>query len=542
MSAGALFATKRAITRFTLQLSRRSAFLFGLLVGGLPALQGPAYAATYPDAAERAQFVHTLAANPALGMLYGNAADALRTEGYIVYRCLAVLLCAAAVWGLLSATKLFRGQEEDGRWELVLTGQTTPAQAMIRTTLGWLAAGALGTFVGGAIIAALGLMPSLAITLSSGFFFAVVVMTMAVCGFAVGMLTSQLGATRRRATIYGLMPLLALYVLRSVENISNGLGWIRWFNPFCWLENAQPIVASQPLWLFPVLGLATICAAVALLLVRHRDLGDSLISGPDIVRPRYGLLQGIVSSSLRLGWPLLVSWATVCMAVMAIIATVAKTAVEAVGSSQSLSNAVSSLAGGSGNLALSFLGMTTFFGGGILVAMAAGAVGAMRKDEARSYVDNLLARPVSRARWLGVRVGLIIAGLTVTLAGATVAVWAIAAAQGITLDGPRYVFETGNILGPVLLVAGLGVCLYGWRPRLAAASMYGVLLWSFVIDLIGSTVQLNAVLAHTSIFRHMALTPAAHPQWRTAVITLVCGLVFMGIGCYLFTRRDLEVE
>jgi ABC-2 type transport system permease protein len=33
------------------------------------------------------------------------------------------------VWGLLAATRLIRGEEEAGRWELVLAGQTTRRRA-----------------------------------------------------------------------------------------------------------------------------------------------------------------------------------------------------------------------------------------------------------------------------------------------------------------------------------------------------------------------------------------------------------------------------
>lgn len=542
MKALALHATERALTRFMLRISKRSAFLFGLLLGGLPAMQGLAYVATYPSAAERAQFVHTLAANPAIGILYGNPQDALLPEGYIVYRCLAVLLLAASLWGLLSATKLFRGQEEDGRWELVLTGQITPGLALTRATLGWLAASLIGLIVGGGAIAALGLSPSLAIPVTSGFFYALVVMTMAVLFFAVGMLTSQLAATRRRATLYGLVPLLTLYVLRCIENVSDNLSWLRSFNPFCWLENARPIVDSQPLWLLPILGLAVVCGAAAVIIARHRDLGDSIIAGPDVVQPRYALLRGVFPSAIRLGWPVLAAWAAACIGITAIIAAITKTAVEAVADSPSLRDAVSSLAGGSSGIASSFLSMTTFFAAAVLVAMAAGGIGAMRKDEARSYVDNILVRPISRVRWLGARMALIVGVLCATLAVSTVAVGIIATISDIHVDGARYFFETFNVMGPILFIVGLGVLCYGWRPRLAAPVVYGALLWSFILDLVGSTVTLNHALANTSFFRHLALTPAVHPQWGISIIAMAGGVILAAIGFYLFTRRDLEIE
>ena len=40
-----------------------------------------------------------------------------------------VLTIVGAIWGLLTATRLTRGEEDAGRWELLLTGPTTRARA-----------------------------------------------------------------------------------------------------------------------------------------------------------------------------------------------------------------------------------------------------------------------------------------------------------------------------------------------------------------------------------------------------------------------------
>ena len=40
-----------------------------------------------------------------------------------------ILSVIGGVWALLTATRLLRGEEEEGRWELLLTGQTTRLRA-----------------------------------------------------------------------------------------------------------------------------------------------------------------------------------------------------------------------------------------------------------------------------------------------------------------------------------------------------------------------------------------------------------------------------
>src|SRR5215471_17879707 len=124
------------ITRFTIRSILKGTLILGVVAGFMTVLQGLAYSASYSDPAVREQFIKTLASTPALGFLYGNPQDALTSTGYIMYRCMPVLTMIAAIWGLMVSTRLFRGAEEDGRWELLLTGQTTARRALWRTLLG----------------------------------------------------------------------------------------------------------------------------------------------------------------------------------------------------------------------------------------------------------------------------------------------------------------------------------------------------------------------------------------------------------------------
>ena len=50
------------------------------------------------------------------------------------------LMILGAVWGLLTSTRLLRGEEDSGRWELLLAGQTTRRGAAVQA-LGGLGAG-----------------------------------------------------------------------------------------------------------------------------------------------------------------------------------------------------------------------------------------------------------------------------------------------------------------------------------------------------------------------------------------------------------------
>ena len=62
--------------------------------------------------------------------------------GYTVYKGFVFLTSIGAVWGLLATTRLLRGEEDSGRWHLVLAGGTRPGRATLATIV------ALGAAVG----------------------------------------------------------------------------------------------------------------------------------------------------------------------------------------------------------------------------------------------------------------------------------------------------------------------------------------------------------------------------------------------------------
>ncbi len=543
MRFGKRLNTAAALTRFTARSSTRGAALFGLLLGGMPALQGTAYVATYPDAAARAHFIATLQSTPALGILYGDPHVAATPAGYMVYRCLAFLMLVAGLWGLLNATKLFRGQEEDGRWELLLSGQMGFGTAVFRTMVGWGIAACAAFAVGTLLVAAVGSSKDITVSFMSAAFFTFVVMLIATLFMAIGALTSQLASTRRRATVYGLLPLGIFFALRACVHVVPSTRWLSNVTPFGWAEKAQPIVGTRPLWIVPIILLTLACGFAAIVIATRRDIGDSIIREKDSERPSFRLLGGPTQLAARLNWPQLAAWTAASMGITGIITAITKTAVSSVDGADKLNDALSKLAGGAHNtLALSFIGMGTFFTAIMMLVLVSSGLAAIRHEEAKSYLDNILVRPVSRAKWLTGRVGLLFAALLVMSIATSALTVLIAHSEGIALGGVHFVINSLNILGPVVLALGIGLVLYGLLPRVASVVVYVILLWSFLVDMVGAIAKLNSAVANTSLLHHISLVPAAQPQWGRFVITLASGLILTIIGVYLFSKRDLEVE
>ena len=535
---------RSVIGRFTYRRVLRGALILGLFAGLENVLQGFGIAAAYPSLAQRERIVHDLASNPALGVLYGDAhSNIASTAGYMVYRTSALLAVVAGVWGLLTATRMLRGQEEDGRWEVLLTGATTARRATRDTLLGiGLAIGA-AYLVAVAIIATAGASNKIGISLTASLFYGLALLISAVLFATIGALTSQLAATRRRAVLYGLLPLVGLYVLRAIGNVARGLAWLKDVTPFGWVDRLHPLVDPRPIWLVPLVLATAFCMVVALYVAGRRDLGESLVADTATARPRYRLLRSPLGVSFRMGRGTLFGWLLGSVAMSAIIAGVAKTAAQSLADSSSLSGAVTKLSGGTtASLATAFLSIGGYFTATILMVMVITGFGAVREEEGRGRLDNFLVGTVSRSRWLAGRLVLLAAAAVAICLLSSLSVWAVAAAQGVSVDEAKLVIGGLNVLGPVILLLGAGTLLYGLRPRWVTPVLYVWLAWSFTADIVASVMKLSKAALNTSLLHQIALTPAAEPKWSTVALLTVSGVVLAAIGAVAFQRRDLVVE
>jgi ABC-2 type transport system permease protein len=239
------------------------------------------YASAYKTAAQRDRLAALFGSNTGLAAINGPAREIQTESGYAAWKSFMFLIIAGAVWGLLTGTKLLRGEEDAGRWELLLAGQTTR-----RTATGQALAGlgvGLGTLsvLAAVITVAVGQLPRVGIGAGPSLFFSVAMVTPAAMFLAVGALASQLAATRRQAAGYAGAVLGACYALRMVADSGSGLPWLRWTTPLGWAEELRPLTGSRPLALLPICGLVAGLGGLSVYLAGQRDLGAaSSLPGP----------------------------------------------------------------------------------------------------------------------------------------------------------------------------------------------------------------------------------------------------------------------
>src|SRR5690349_20318284 len=173
--------------------------------GGTVASSALAYVTTFPDLASRHLLAATTSSDAGLKIMLGPIDTIDTVGGYTTYKCCAFLTSIGAIWGLLDGTRLLRGEEDAGRWQLVLAGGTRPARATAATVA------ALGAALAIVFVGTTGLTLLAAQNRDVGFGFGESVLyglsiVIAPAVFmALGAFTSQLGRTRRMATTLGLV-------------------------------------------------------------------------------------------------------------------------------------------------------------------------------------------------------------------------------------------------------------------------------------------------------------------------------------------------
>ena len=220
--------------------------------------------------------------------LYGTPFDLATPGGFTVWRLgMFLVRCRRALWGLLTATRLLRGEEEAGRADLVLTA---PISRRRLTDVTLLVVAAAAPIVGAPV--ALGFIAT-AQAVPARCSSAPGITLLTLDFIADGGLTSQLFATRRRASGAGGLVLgRDSSCLRMVADGSSGLGWLRWLTPFGWLEELRPFADERACFHSLLLAaLAVGLGGLALALSRQRDLGDGIVRERDTAELRPRLLH-----------------------------------------------------------------------------------------------------------------------------------------------------------------------------------------------------------------------------------------------------------
>jgi ABC-2 type transport system permease protein len=528
------------VARVTARKAVRSGVVWGYIFGALIASSAVSYPRLYPTQAARDALAAAYGANKATSALFGPAPQLQTVAGFTAFKISMTLMLLGAVWGLLTSTRLLRGEEDDGRWELLLAGQTSRRRAAAQALAG-LGVGACTLWALTAILTVgVGLDSSVKIAARPALYFALAMAASAVMFLAVGALASQLAPTRRQAASYAAAFLGVSYAVRMIADAGVGLHGLIWASPLGWVEELRPFSAPQPLALLPIVAFTAALAAAAVLLAGVRDVGAGILPDRSRSAPRLRLLSGPAGLAIRLIRPTVLGWWTAIGLSALLFGLIARSA----GSTISGSSAQGVLAklGASGTGADAVLGVCFLVLAVLIAFAAAGQVTAARAEESSGRLDHLLAGPVSRFRWLGGRLLVAVVVLVAGGAAAGLFAWLGAASQHSGAAFGTLLTAGLNLVPPAIAVAGIGVLAFGAWPRRTSAVVYVALGWSLLADIVGGfggSGPAGRLLLDSSVFHQMASAPAVSPHWAANGVMAAVGVGCAVVGGIAFSRRDL---
>jgi ABC-2 type transport system permease protein len=530
-------ATVIAVT--TAKRAVRSGAVWGVLFGGLVLQEALGYHTSFPTAASREQFAQAFASNTGLAAVIGPARRLDTVGGMVAWRMFGLLVIVGAIWGLLTATRLLRREEDTGRWELLLAGRTTRRHAAVQALAGLAAGWAVLWALTAACTVAAGLNPTVGFPVSAALFYATAATASAAMFLAIGALACQLSPTRRQANGLAAAAFAVAYLIRLAADAGAGLAWLRWASPLGWVENLRPLTGPQPLALMPIIVLIALAAGAAVTLAGRRDLGAAILARPHAAKPHTRLPGGPVMLAVRLERGAALAWIGGLAVLALIFGVVARSAAAGNVGVKTIEQQVTNLGGHPGGATATWLGYEFLYLAALAAFVAAGQIAALRSEEADGHLDNLLARHLTRGTWLAGR--LAFAAVLVAAAGLAAGAggWLGVAARDSSIGFTAMMQAGLNVAVPALFILGLGTLLYGLLPRLAVPILYAVILWSFLIETVGSSITTNHWLLDTAVLTHLGPAPAASLHWTA--ISWLTGLAVIAAlaGLAAFGRRDL---
>jgi ABC-2 type transport system permease protein len=529
----------------TIRDSRLSFIIAAGLFGGLALVMGAAIGTVFPTPEARVEIGKLLNSMPASMInLFGNATlmgPKLGTlGGYMTWKYGAMFGLGTALWSILALSGTLAGEAAHGSLDFVAAtpfGKRRIALEKLAAhlTLLWLAMAfvAIMITVGSNAFGEASLGDQ--IPLGSAIGFAAWTGFIAMCfgglAFALAPLLGRAGS----AGVAG----IAMMVLWVASGLEVG-GPIVVLSPFHWTVAHIPLVGIYDwpgLALVGVVGVLLL--AVGVELFSRRDLGVTAgLSLPSLPRDVLGV-RGPVSRAFGDQLPRALSWGLGMGLMGALLASLVGSFADQIGKDSGLTKIFGGIfpgydfatAGGWLQLYLELF----FIAAGLA---AATFVSKWASDETDGRLEEVLAVPMSRARWV------IAGGIAAILA---VVVMTAVLALGIGLGAAGGGATAGDaMLGSVSLgvfavaIVGIGVAVGGlWRTSLAAEIAALVVVATYLVDLLAPGFKLPDWFHQLALTAHMGQPMIGHwdPVGIVACVVIAVGGIVL--GAWGMTRRDV---
>jgi ABC-2 type transport system permease protein len=525
---------------FSWRRSRVSAIVWSLILAFYTYAKVVGYAKAYSTQAQREQFAVLMAKTTGLNVIVGPANNLQSVGGYTVWATYVIMLVLGSIWAILTVTKNTRGDEQEGRFDVALSGRLKLSSFTFSIFNGLLKSLVLFGLILAIFMVGLSKVSGVDINATALLIYALVICAGIGLFMTLSLFSAQLMPTRRSALGLAMGFLGLSFILKALGDTTS-LKWMLDTSPLGWFEKLSPIQNTHYVWLVPIGLLALVAYSSALWVASKRDLNESWIKDNLSARSHLRLLGSLPAMALRFGRGTIITWGLIMASLGLFYGLLTKSAVAAISSSSGYLNAINHLSSGALMTATGAYVSAVFFINMILFTLfTASVVSNFKREELSGHDSNVLIQPVSRTRYLGSKVVLQIIGLVCVSIVTSLSFWAGAALTGNHIIGSVSLITAGlNAAVPALLVLAAGTLVFGRLPRASVLVCYAIIVWSVMINLVSSGLNINHYLKDVSVFSSIKLAPALTPDWQANLELAVVCLAVITLGGYLYKRRDL---
>jgi ABC-2 type transport system permease protein len=465
-----------------------------------------------------------------------------------------------ALWPMLVASRMLRGEEERGALDSLLAlPQSRARVALQKLAAMWTALLAMAVLIG-LLAYAGGAGVNADFSLGDGLLFGLNLAL--ICGVfgSLTLLLSQFTQDARPATgITGGVLLLAI-VVDMIHRIIPGTDWLSRLSPVYYYNLSKPLVPSygtDPVALGVMAAMSVVLGAAAIWLFVRRDIGGT------VVLPRWlRLPERAVSPERALpvnSWSLRsvyqrnlatiaapTAWWTLAIAgFAAFMIFVAQQTMQQLqdlmAGSSLLQNVITDVGGGSqANFSATLLSFLYVFLPVLLMAFAVTQASRWAGDEEDGLHELVLATPQPRLTVILARFGALTTA-TVAIAVATLALTALAsAATGLALDGNNLAAAALSMIPLGLLTAALGYLFSGWLRAAVDTGLLSFLLviW-FAITFVGPELGWSEGVQRLSALYYYGQPLVNGWQVGSLLGVLVVAGAALALASARFVRKDI---
>ncbi len=529
----------------TIRDSRLAFLVAAGLLGGIALVMGAAIGAVFPTRVARLNVDQLIGSMPAsMVNLFGNATllgPKLGTlGGYMSWKYGALFGLSTALWSILALSGTLAGEINRGSLDFVAAGPFGKRRIALEKlaahlTMLWLAMAfvAIMIFVSSNAFgdASLGdqipLGGSIAFALWAGF--------IAMCFGGLALALAPLLGRAGSAGVAGIV----MVVLWVASGLNFG-GPLVDISPFHWTVGHIPLAGFYD-WpgVAAVLVVAVVLLAIGVEAFSRRDLGVTAnLSLPALPDPILGV-RGPVARALGDQLPRALAWGLGMGLMGALLASLVGSFAKQVAASDLAATFATIFPGYDFGTAGGWLQLYV-----ALFYIAAGFAAATfvskwASDETDGRLEEVLASPLSRARW--VIAGGVAAILAVILMTAIVAVAiGLGASAGGAPAGDALLGSASLGLYAVAIV-GVGVAVGGlWRTSLAAEIAALAVVATYLVDLLAPPLKLPDWVHQLALTAHLGEPMIGH--WDVAGVA-ACLVIAVGgilLGAWGMSRRDVQ--